>query len=255
MIGNHGRVITASTDGACSGNPGPGGWGALLRFENGEIEEIGGHEANTTNNRMELKAAIMTFNKLKDLPRHPDLTVRTDSKYVINGLNTWIKNWKLNNWRTASGKPVLNKDLWQELDSVHIQTVPLEYVKGHSGDPDNERVDQIAVSFSKQAFIKLTSLKSTDSKSQLDLDHIQSSENSSINLNKLLTRLQLADKFANKGYELTLNELAELLNVPLEDIRERQSSWKWRNWIIEPSDNQLWKLRSVLNSDSAPTKN
>ena len=149
------KIITAATDGACSGNPGPGGWGALIRFEDGTVEEFGGFESETTNNRMELKAALEVLKRLKDFPRDPNLTIRTDSKYLIDGLSTWITGWKRKGWKTASGKPVLNQDLWKALDLARIEGVRLEYVKGHSGDRDNERVDKIAVSFSKELKIKL----------------------------------------------------------------------------------------------------
>ncbi len=155
MIQAHGQVIAAATDGACSGNPGPGGWGALIRFEDGTIQEFGGYEAQTTNNRMELQAAIEVLKELKQLDRHPTLTIRTDSKYLINGFDTWMQGWKKKGWKTASGKAVLNQDLWKVLDESRLSNVSLKYVKGHNGDPDNERVDDIAVSFSKKIAIKL----------------------------------------------------------------------------------------------------
>ena len=155
MTNEHGRVVGAATDGACSGNPGPGGWGALIRFEDGAVQEFGGFEAQTTNNRMELKAALIVLGHLKNLERLPDLKIRTDSKYLINGFETWIKGWKKKGWKTAAGKKVLNQDLWEALDTARLKNVGLEYVKGHSGDPDNERVDDIAVSFSKKMSITL----------------------------------------------------------------------------------------------------
>ena len=155
MDNQHGLVIAAATDGACSGNPGPGGWGALIRFEDGSIEEFGGFEAQTTNNRMELQAALSILRKLKTLERHPTLCIRTDSKYLIDGFEKWIQGWKKKGWRTTAGKPVLNQDLWEALDNARLRDVSLEYVKGHSGDQDNERVDKIAVSFSKKIAIKL----------------------------------------------------------------------------------------------------
>ncbi len=151
------RAITAATDGACSGNPGPGGWGALIRFEDGTVEEFGGFEEQTTNNRMELKAALKVLEKLKNLNRTPNFKIRTDSKYLIDGYETWIKGWKKKGWKTAAGKKVLNKDLWEALDNSRLKDVALDYVKGHSGDPDNERVDHIAVSFSKNLSIYLHS--------------------------------------------------------------------------------------------------
>ena len=151
MAEGRGRVVAAATDGACSGNPGPGGWGALLRFEDGSVEEFGGHAPDTTNNRMELQAALEVLQRLEQLPRHPDLTLRTDSKYLIDGLGSWIKGWKRKGWKTAAGKPVLNQDLWKALDAARLDDVPLRYAKGHSGDSDNERVDRIAVAFSHNA--------------------------------------------------------------------------------------------------------
>ena len=124
-----GRVVAAATDGACSGNPGPGGWGALLRFEDGSVEEFGGYSAATTNNRMELQAALSVLERLQELPCHPDLKIRTDSKYLIDGLGKWMVGWKRKGWRTAAGKPVLNQDLWQALDRARIEGVSLAYVK------------------------------------------------------------------------------------------------------------------------------
>ena len=156
IMTNHVRVVVeAATDGACSGNPGPGGWGALIRFEDGSVEEFGGYEENTTNNRMELKAGLEMLKKIKSLNRDTHLTIRTDSKYLIDGFEKWIQGWKRKGWKTTTGKQVLNQDLWKALDSSRITGVRFEYVKGHSGDPDNERVDDIAVSFSKKVAIQL----------------------------------------------------------------------------------------------------
>ena len=151
------RVVLAATDGACSGNPGPGGWGALIRFEDGSIEEFGGFASQTTNNRMELQAALEVLKRLKDLPRQSRIQIKTDSKYLIDGLTSWMKGWKQKGWKTASGKPVLNQDLWKALDKARLVDVKLVYVKGHSGDLDNDRVDEIAVSFSKEVAITLNS--------------------------------------------------------------------------------------------------
>jgi ribonuclease HI len=129
------------TDGACSGNPGPGGWGVILRF--GELEkELKGGERNTTNNRMELMAAISGLEALKK-PAVVDLT--TDSQYVRQGITSWIFNWKRNGWRTSDKKPVKNVDLWQRLDAALRQhEVRWHWVKGHAGHAENERVDQLA---------------------------------------------------------------------------------------------------------------
>ena len=160
------RVVAAACDGACSGNPGPGGWGSLLRFEDGSVQEFGAADPATTNNRMELQAALVLLEQLKDLPCHPNLTIRTDSRYLIDGFSKWMAGWKRKSWRTASGSPVLNRDLWEALDRARLPAVPFTYVKGHSGDPDNDRCDAIAVAFSKggrpalaQANIKQAALK------------------------------------------------------------------------------------------------
>lgn len=138
--------ILAYTDGACSGNPGPGGWGALLRAKDGDTivkeRELSGGEAQTTNNRMELLAAI---NALESLSRASNITVVTDSAYVKNGVTSWIHGWKRNGWKTAAKKPVKNVDLWQRLEEAQKRhTVTWEWVKGHAGHPENERADELA---------------------------------------------------------------------------------------------------------------
>ena len=142
-------AIEAATDGACSGNPGNGGWGGLIIFADGSEIEIGGAAENTTNNRMELTAAIKTIEKLKNFRLKENFKLRTDSKYLIEGYTNWIKNWKKNGWKTSNGKAVQNLDLWQQIDSLRIPGLTMEFVKGHSGDPSNERVDLIATSYSK----------------------------------------------------------------------------------------------------------
>jgi len=133
--------VTVYTDGACKGNPGPGGWGAWLKTGEHEMELFGG-EAMTTNNRMELTAVIEALNSLK---RACDITVHTDSQYVRKGITEWIHGWKLRGWKTADKKPVKNTELWQRLDSLRNQhAVEWRWVKGHSGDPGNERADGLA---------------------------------------------------------------------------------------------------------------
>jgi ribonuclease HI len=129
------------TDGGCRGNPGPGGWGALLSFR-GREREIWGGEALTTNNRMELMAAIAG---LEALTREVDVEIHTDSQYVRNGITSWIRNWKSNGWKTADKKPVKNADLWQRLDAAQARhRVSWHWVKGHAGEPGNERAHLLA---------------------------------------------------------------------------------------------------------------
>jgi ribonuclease HI len=129
------------TDGACSGNPGPGGWGALLRYK-GVEKELSGYEPDTTNNRMELTAAIRA---LEALNKSCDIEFYTDSKYVMDGVTQWMKGWKAKGWKTAAKKPVKNQDLWQELDELVSQhNINWHWVKGHSGHKENEIVDKLA---------------------------------------------------------------------------------------------------------------
>ena len=138
--------LVAYTDGACSGNPGPGGWGVLLQaFSDSRVvkeRELSNGERLTTNNKMELRAAIAA---LEILDRTSEITIITDSKYVMNGIQTWLAGWKKNNWKTASKKPVKNEELWKRLDLLCEQhEVNWKWVKGHAGDMGNERVDKLA---------------------------------------------------------------------------------------------------------------
>jgi len=139
------------TDGSCLGNPGPGGWGAILRDGQDLLDrdwEISGGEPDTTNNRMEMTAAIMALETI-DGPR--SIRLHTDSKYVMDGIKQWMPNWKRNGWRTANRKPVKNVDLWQRLDAaVTSHVVEWFWVKGHSGHPENERADALAVAAAEE---------------------------------------------------------------------------------------------------------
>lgn len=135
------KDVIVYTDGACSGNPGPGGWGVLL-ISGKHRKELTGGRAETTNNRMELTAAIEGLNALKS-PSH--VTLYTDSTYVKDGISKWIHNWKKNGWRTAGKKPVKNAELWQALDeAVARHDITWKWVKGHNGDPGNEKADELA---------------------------------------------------------------------------------------------------------------
>lgn len=136
------QIVEIYTDGACSGNPGPGGWGVLLQY-GGHVKELSGGEAvGTTNNRMELMAAIMA---LESLTRPSEVKLHTDSVYVRSGITSWLKNWQRNGWMTSDRKPVKNADLWQRLAAaVGRHQVEWLWVKGHAGDPGNERADALA---------------------------------------------------------------------------------------------------------------
>src|SRR5216683_3112996 len=141
-------LVEIHTDGACSGNPGPGGWGVVLRYQ-GKVKELHGGEALTTNNRMELMAAIMA---LESLTRPSPVQLNTDSKYVLDGVTKWMPGWKRNGWRTAAKTPVKNVDLWQRLEAaVNGHDVHWEWVRGHNGDPGNERADALARLGAQQA--------------------------------------------------------------------------------------------------------
>lgn len=145
------KTVEIFTDGACSGNPGPGGYGAILRFE-GHEKELSGGEAQTTNNRMELTAVIVALEALK-FPCKVILT--TDSKYVVDGIEKgWAKSWRENGWKKKDKKPALNPDLWGRLlDLLEIHEVEFNWVKGHAGHPENERCDALAVEFYTRNFL------------------------------------------------------------------------------------------------------
>ncbi len=135
------RICDIFTDGACSGNPGPGGWGAILRY-GGVDKELNGFEPLTTNNRMEMLAAIVALETLK---RPIQVRLHTDSQYLRDGITKWIKGWKAKGWKTADGKPVKNRDLWERLDQAQQRhTITFHWVRGHSGHPENERADALA---------------------------------------------------------------------------------------------------------------
>jgi ribonuclease HI len=248
------KVVAAACDGACSGNPGPGGWGALLRFEDGSVHELGGAEPATTNNRMELSAALALLECLRELPRHPDLVIRTDSRYLIDGLEKWLPGWKRKGWRTASGGAVLNRDLWEQLDRARLSGLRLQHVRGHSGDPDNERCDAIAVAFSRGQLPRLA-VGEVLARASLEADRPPAASTSKQvrgaeavgdaappALQELLTRLELADRLAAGGFSLTSVELARLVELPLRRLEGRSDPWIWRDWRICAIGEGRWRL-------------
>lgn len=237
------RLITAACDGACSGNPGPGGWAYLLRFDDGRVEEGGGFCKDTTNNRMEMQAALALLQRIAQEPRQPGFTIRTDSKYLIQGFNQWLKGWRQRGWKKADGKPVLNRDLWEELDRARLPGVALTHVKGHSGDADNERVDAIAVAFrdGKQPALRSGSQQSTSR--QTDADGPMDLAPAPSPLQRLLSRLEMADRLAAGGYGLTMAELAQLVEMPHVELSQRRQPWAWRDWQVLPCPDGRWRLQ------------
>ena len=141
LMTKNSNLVQIFTDGACKGNPGPGGWGAIMKYGD-HVKELNGYSAETTNNIMELTAVIEA---LKSLTRPCKIILTTDSNYVKNGITEWIHNWKKKGWKTANKKPVKNKEFWQQLDEeVKRHTIEWKWVKGHSGHPENERADELA---------------------------------------------------------------------------------------------------------------
>ena len=234
-------VIAAACDGACRGNPGPGGWGALLRFDDGSVEELGGHDAQTTNNRMELTACLALLERLQHLPRAQGLAIRTDSKYLIDGFTRWINGWKRKGWRTASGGAVLNRDLWEALDAARLPDVALQHVKGHSGDPDNERCDALAVAHSRG-----------DTPAPAPAPQAPPADAAPPELTALLTRLDVAERLATTGYGLNLVELAQLVEQPLRQLESRDGPWRWRDWQVLPLADGRWRLQREQSQEVNP---
>lgn len=240
------------TDGACSGNPGPGGWGTIIYFTDGRVQDIGGATPNTTNNRMELQASIVALEAYEASGQTQPITLYTDSEYVRNGITKWISGWKKKGWKTAAGKPVMNQDLWQELDELNSSKITWQYVKGHSGDPGNERADAIAVkcAHSQQSIGSITLDPSGEPMTQTaptpQTMTPTPTEPTPTGLADSLERLRMADTIATQGYLITTAELAELVGLSPSTIADRTEDWTWRNWLISrarKAGNQiLWQL-------------
>jgi len=152
------KTILLFTDGACSGNPGPGGYGTVIALPSGDIKELGAGRSETTNNRMEMMAVLEGLKSLENTPG--DLAILTDSTYVIRGITQWIWGWKKRGWKSSSGSAVANRDLWESLDFMvnkrkNLGAMSWKYLRGHSGTPGNERCDEIAVGFTKKQWVDL----------------------------------------------------------------------------------------------------
>ena len=158
------QIKSLYTDGACSGNPGPGGWGAVVCFADGNCHELGGADPQTTNNRMEMQAAVAALEFFANSGQTEPVTLYTDSEYVKNGITQWIKGWKKKGWKTSTGKPVLNPDLWQQLDALNSASaiVRWQYVRGHAGNVGNERCDAIARAYAQGRVPQLRQLVAKD---------------------------------------------------------------------------------------------
>lgn len=278
------QIKSIYTDGACSGNPGPGGWGVVVYFADDSVYEIGGAEALTTNNRMELQAAIAALEFLSKTGQQKPITLYTDSEYVKKGITQWVTGWKNKGWKTAQGKAVLNQDLWETLDQLNTAKINWEYVRGHAGNVGNERCDEIARNFSlnrPQTLKQLptletfssettvqsgyTTLQSSDVPSDLSTFKLTmtdatissaaetleslSGEARVTQLRNLVEVLHIADDIATKGYLITSSELADLMDIHTSAVTSRGDNWVWRNWVVSRvrrEGNQiLWQLERV----------
>jgi ribonuclease HI len=276
-------LVEIYADGACKGNPGRGGWGALM-VADGKEKEIFGGEENTTNNRMEMQAAIAALQFFAQSKQTSPCILYTDSEYLIKGITQWVKGWKKKGWKTAAGKDVLNKDLWEKLDTidriVQAQTkVPVswQHVRGHSGNVGNERCDTIARGFSSGQPPQLRQRSTIESSpvaknssdrlapiptppelqiSPMSEEHIVQTDTEHIprevrvaHLHHLIDTLRIADEIAKSSYLIASSELADLMDINASAVTSRGDSWAWRNWIVSRvrrEGNQiLWQLERV----------
>lgn len=265
------RIANLYTDGACSGNPGPGGWGLVAYFDDGSCHEIGGRDGATTNNRMEMQAAISALEYFIETKQTEPCILYTDSEYLIKGITQWVKGWKKKDWKTAAGKAVLNQDLWEILDKlaqrVQSQTkaVPIswQHVRGHAGNVGNERCDTIARGFStgkppqlrQRATIAESNTpipttttidrsipipSAADAPAPMLEEHSTQSESTEqiprelriAHLHHLIDTLRITDEIAKSGYLIASSELADLMDVNASAVTSRGDRWAWRNWIV-----------------------
>ena len=186
------------TDGACTGNPGPGGWGVVVYFNDGSIHEMGDASAHTTNNKMEMQAAISALEFLQTSKQTEPITLHTDSEYLINCVTKWVKGWKKKGWKKADGKPVLNQDLLETLDELNSQHVKWQHVRGHAGNVGNERCDVIARAFatgkipSLQQIAFSHSSQSSQQKSDTNVSDISDSDENIAIINKKIQEISIA---------------------------------------------------------------
>jgi ribonuclease HI len=262
------------TDGACSGNPGPGGWGTVVYFADGGVQELGGGDrGRTTNNRMEMQATIAGLEYYQASGQKEGVVLYTDSQYVINGITKWISGWKKKGWKSSTGKAVLNQDLWEELDALNSRKIEWRYVRGHSGDEGNERCDRIAVAYSHGTPIALKQYSANAVKAEAKPEAepevkaevkaevkpivvkpivakvVQENSKSEFDMQVLteaMERLRFADEAAKGNYLLTTEELAIVVQIPAKTIGLKKEDWVWRSWLIsrvrDENDQTLWQL-------------
>jgi ribonuclease HI len=265
------KISKLYTDGACSGNPGPGGWGTVAYFDDGSCHELGGRDGATTNNRMEMQAAIAALQFFAQSKQTAPCILYTDSEYLIKGITQWVKGWKKKGWKTAAGKPVLNQDLWETLDNLDRQVqsqtktpISWQHVRGHSGDVGNERCDTIARGFSggkppqlrQRSTMEMSKISpaeptptelsapipsppalQTAPMLEEQLIHHDSTEHIPREvrvaaLHHLIDTLRIADEVAKNGYLITSSELADLMDINASAVTSRGDRWAWRNWIV-----------------------
>ena len=276
------KIDRIYTDGACSGNPGPGGWGTVVYFEGGGIQELGDRSPATTNNRMEMQAAIGGLEYYIASGQKEGILLYTDSEYVKNGITKWISGWKKKGWKTAAGKDVLNKDLWEKLDELHSSKVEWRYVKATAKSeikPEIELEIESEIKPEIKSEIKpevkpeakpingvglpLFALDELDSSKDLGasvlskviekvvIEKISEIEEDSEmkDLRETIERLRIADEVAKGNYLLTTQELATIVQLTAKTIGAKKEDWVWRSWLVsrvrEESHQILWQLERV----------
>ncbi len=227
------------TDGACSGNPGPGGWGVVIHFADGTVHELGGADPHTTSNRMEMQAAIAALEFLQTNQQQEPVVLYTDSDYLRNGITSWLAGWKKKGWKTSQGKPVLNQDLWQQLDKLNTALVTWRYVKAHVGQVDNERCDTIARAFSHGKPIQLRSV----SPSPIPAKHTDSS---------LPSSRQTLDSSTNPSPQSLLPEPTlyspSVPNSPISAIMDSPISTSTETLDDLPREVRVGQLRNLIDT-------
>lgn len=217
------KIKSLYTDGACSGNPGPGGWGAVVCFADGNCHELGGADPQSTNNRMEMQAAVAALEFFANSGQTEPVTLYTDSEYVKNGITKWIQGWKNKGWKTSTGKDVVNQDLWHLLDKLNSKQIKWEHVRGHSGDFYNDRCDEIARKFSHNLTPELQQQKPTADKagagteaSPLASEHIIVSEETDTTGNKTIESYVITSDLPISNSTMMDSTADSLENLPRE---------------------------------------